>query len=328
MLQAGGASAQLTRDTGTANAVQGQHAFGSALQGANLPASLPTTVVFQASDEAAQLNQTVANAALSPNALSHGHVIAATTASGSRNVLADALSHGHILQAASLGASGALATEALTHAHTISVPGVSTLRNIAANTLTHSAHVISVPSVNASGAVAADFLTHAHTISAPSFTAAQHIAASGLSHTHEFLESLASGAQALAVATWTHAHVQGIPLLPLGWHVSPNGVSHAQIINVATLTYRLIVAADLIEHSQVFAAPGVSRGSTLGLTPEQVWDYEIVPGVSAARMLRELWLMQGLDSDNPLHVGQTSRQVADIAQTISEQSGAVTVTRQ
>ena len=58
-LLAGGGSAQLRRDTGTAGAVSGQQAFGSALAGANLATALPFYAKFQAGDGQAQLAQTI-----------------------------------------------------------------------------------------------------------------------------------------------------------------------------------------------------------------------------------------------------------------------------
>ena len=49
-LSAGGAPSILVRDIGTANAVQGQQAFGSTIQGGYLTSSLPNIVLMQAGD--------------------------------------------------------------------------------------------------------------------------------------------------------------------------------------------------------------------------------------------------------------------------------------
>lgn len=61
-LQGGGGSSVMRRDIGTAGTVQNQIASGSALYGANLAASLPTTVFQQAGGGGAQLSQIVAGA--------------------------------------------------------------------------------------------------------------------------------------------------------------------------------------------------------------------------------------------------------------------------
>jgi len=58
-LLAGGGSAQLRRDPGTAGAVDGQVAFGSALAGARLSTALPFAAQFQAGDGQAQQSQSV-----------------------------------------------------------------------------------------------------------------------------------------------------------------------------------------------------------------------------------------------------------------------------
>lgn len=61
-LLAGGASAQLVRDTGSPNAVQGFNAAGS-LGNANLSTALPFNALFQAGDGSAILNlQSLVNA--------------------------------------------------------------------------------------------------------------------------------------------------------------------------------------------------------------------------------------------------------------------------
>lgn len=57
-LFAGGGSAQLVRDVGTSNAVQGFRVSG-ALHGARRSTSLPTTVLFQAGNAAAQVTRAV-----------------------------------------------------------------------------------------------------------------------------------------------------------------------------------------------------------------------------------------------------------------------------
>ena len=57
-LLAGGASAQLVRDIGSPNAVQGFRA-GGALHGAKLSSALSTTVLFQAGNAAAQVTRAV-----------------------------------------------------------------------------------------------------------------------------------------------------------------------------------------------------------------------------------------------------------------------------
>lgn len=57
-LFAGGGSAQLVRDVGTSNAVQGFRVSG-ALHGARRSTSLPTTVLFQAGNAAAQVTRAI-----------------------------------------------------------------------------------------------------------------------------------------------------------------------------------------------------------------------------------------------------------------------------
>lgn len=57
-LFAGGGSAQLVRDVGTSNAVQGFRVSG-ALHGARRSTSLPTTVLFQAGDGVAQVTRAI-----------------------------------------------------------------------------------------------------------------------------------------------------------------------------------------------------------------------------------------------------------------------------
>ena len=59
-LLAGGASAQLVREVGTAGPVQGFFASGK-LHGARLSTALPTTVFFQAGDGAVQVLRTIGN---------------------------------------------------------------------------------------------------------------------------------------------------------------------------------------------------------------------------------------------------------------------------
>jgi len=59
-LLAGGGSAQLRRDPGTAGPVQGQQAFGSALAGARLSTALPFAAQFQVGDGQAQLSPSAA----------------------------------------------------------------------------------------------------------------------------------------------------------------------------------------------------------------------------------------------------------------------------
>ena len=58
-LLAGGGSAQLRRDPGTAGAVDGQLAFGSALAGARLATALPFAAQYQGGDGQAQQSQSV-----------------------------------------------------------------------------------------------------------------------------------------------------------------------------------------------------------------------------------------------------------------------------
>jgi len=58
-LLAGGGSAQLRRDPGTAGPVQGQQAQGSALAGARLSTALPFAAQFQVGDGQAQQSQSV-----------------------------------------------------------------------------------------------------------------------------------------------------------------------------------------------------------------------------------------------------------------------------
>lgn len=181
---------------------------------------------------------------------------------------------------------------------------------------------------DSAAALTPESLMHAHEFGVAALTTAAVLAAAELTHTHTISATALSAGTTLAPASVAHAHIQEIPLLPQGWPVLPVSVTHGQSFDAAALVYKLTIDPDAIYHEQPISLPNLTRGSTLGLTPEQVWEYEIVPGVSAAKMLRELWLMHGLDSNNPLHVAQTSRQVADIAQTISEQSGTVTITRQ
>ena len=57
-LLAGGGSAQLVRGVGTSNAVQGFRVAG-VLHGARRSTSLPTTVLFQAGDAAAQVTRAI-----------------------------------------------------------------------------------------------------------------------------------------------------------------------------------------------------------------------------------------------------------------------------
>lgn len=352
-LYGSGAVALLSKDAGSANSIQGARATGSPIYGGRLTTGLPTNYPQLAGDGIAQITQppTGGSVSLTPNSISHAHAISAasvttagllSTASlahshsiGTPNVnsgvaiSALSLTHSHTLGAAGLSGSGALAAAPLSHAHSLAQPATSTGRTVAANSLTH-AHSIAQPSLATNRVLAAIALEHAHSISAAGLSASLGLAVDGIVHPHVLTPVDLSTLRLLSVQSISHAHQISIATLPRGWSVFPAAIDHSQTLSFdqGSWQYRVNLTPTELTHAQPFAAPVLQKGSTLGLTAELVWQYEIVPGITAAQMLHELWLMHGLDKNNPLVVAPAARTVALIEQVIDEQAGTVTVTRQ
>ena len=232
-LLAGGGSAQLQRDPGTAGAVQGFRAAGE-LHGARLASGLPLTVRFLAGDGQAQLAPPSGDIALT----------AATLSSGAAVLGAPALAQDHAITAQALESGAAqLGTPALSSGGT---NDALTAANLAAGTPTLGQPALAqAHALTASGLYAA-----AAVLAAPALAQAHALAAQGL----------ASGAPVLGAPSITSGQLE-VPLTALGLY------AQAAMLGVPALAQSHSLAAQALAAGlPTLAAPALDTQGTFPAT--------------------------------------------------------------
>jgi hypothetical protein len=111
------------------------------------------------------------------------------------------------------------------------------------------------------------------------------------------------------------AQASSLPVATASLSATIGGVS---LSSAATAEEPLEAVADLAATiGGVFLVSGVRGSAPADASVEAIWAYEIIPGISAATMLRELWQLAGLDASSPMTVTKSARTAGDIALTIS-----------